>query len=52
MKENIPNDSFLLPEGIVGDDFNLLLLNKAYSEIFTGELSEEEKEGDVNELKK
>ncbi len=44
MNENTPNDSILLPEGIVEDDASVLWLNRAYSDIVTGELLKEEKE--------
>ena len=44
MNENTPNDSILLPEGIVEDDAGLLWLTRAYSDIVTGELLKEEKE--------
>ncbi|MBQ8391589.1 MAG: hypothetical protein IJX50_03470 [Clostridia bacterium] len=44
MNENTPNDSILLPEGIVEDDPNVLWLTRAYSDIVTGELLREEKE--------
>ena len=44
MNENIPNDSILLPEGVVEDDPNVLWLTRAYSDIVTGELLREENE--------
>ncbi len=44
MNENTPNDSILLPEGVVEDDPNIIWLARAYSDIVTGELLKEEKE--------
>ncbi len=44
MNENTPNDSILLPEGVVEDDPNVLWLTRAYSDIVTGELLREENE--------
>ncbi len=44
MNENTPNDSILLPEGVVEDDPNVLWLARAYTDIVTGELLREENE--------
>lgn len=44
MNNNAPNDSILLPEGIVEDDVKVLWLNDAFKDIVTGELLEENSE--------
>ena len=44
MNENMPNDSILLPEGIVPDDVNVVWLNTAFAEITNGELLKNEKD--------
>lgn len=44
MNENTPNDSILLPEGVVEDDPNVLWLARVYTDIVTGELLREENE--------
>lgn len=42
MNKNAPNDSILLPEGVVEDDVKVLWLNRAFTDIVDGELLEEE----------
>lgn len=55
MEKKTPNDSILLPEGIVEDDPKLLILNKAFSELadetFFGDKKREEGERQDEKLK-
>ena len=44
MKNVSPNDSILLPEGIVEDDAKVIWLNEAFADITAGELLKEEED--------
>lgn len=45
MHKNMPNDdSVMLSEGIVEDDTKIILLNRAFDALITGELLKEEEQ--------
>ena len=51
MNEKLPNDSILLPEGVVEDDLGAAALAAVYSDIVGGELLKEEKDDEKEKRK-